>query len=144
MHSHAKATSEVGGVGKTGKGGIPICLRHFPRPSAALSSTSPLRGGLCSASRSVRPGQCSHTGDSRMRVVEEEGEEDRFLRQWKPHATAVREASVNWKFNSWPAFPFFQVYQEPKNDGECLSNIKEFLKGCTAFRVEVSTLSDLF
>lgn len=102
-------------------------------------------GGLCSASRSVRPGQCSHTGDSRMRVVEEEeGEEDRFLRQWKPHATAVREASVNWKFNSWPAFPFFQVYQEPKNDGECLSNIKEFLKGCTAFRVEVSTLSDLF
>uniref|UniRef100_A0A669FA15 Rho guanine nucleotide exchange factor (GEF) 7a n=1 Tax=Oreochromis niloticus TaxID=8128 RepID=A0A669FA15_ORENI len=24
-----------------------------------------------------------------------------------------------------------KVYQEPKNDGECLSNIKEFLKGCT-------------
>lgn len=95
MHPHAKATSEVGGVGKTGKGGIPICQRHFPRPNAALSSTSPLRGGLCSASRSVRPGQCSHTGDSRMRVVEEEGEEDRFCKAMK--ATAVREASVNWK-----------------------------------------------
>lgn len=34
----------------------------------------------------------------------------------------------------------FQIYPEPKNDGECLSNIKEFLKGCTSFRVEVSTL----
>uniref|UniRef100_A0A8C7H4N3 Rho guanine nucleotide exchange factor 7 n=1 Tax=Oncorhynchus kisutch TaxID=8019 RepID=A0A8C7H4N3_ONCKI len=30
-----------------------------------------------------------------------------------------------------------KIYQEPKNDGECLSNIKEFLKGCTSFRVEV-------
>uniref|UniRef100_A0A8C7H4P7 Rho guanine nucleotide exchange factor 7 n=2 Tax=Oncorhynchus TaxID=8016 RepID=A0A8C7H4P7_ONCKI len=29
-----------------------------------------------------------------------------------------------------------KIYQEPKNDGECLSNIKEFLKGCTSFRVE--------
>ncbi|XP_038870025.1 rho guanine nucleotide exchange factor 7a isoform X2 [Salvelinus namaycush] len=28
-----------------------------------------------------------------------------------------------------------KIYQEPKNDGECLSNIKEFLKGCTSFRV---------
>uniref|UniRef100_A0A4W6CQR8 Rho guanine nucleotide exchange factor (GEF) 7a n=1 Tax=Lates calcarifer TaxID=8187 RepID=A0A4W6CQR8_LATCA len=27
-----------------------------------------------------------------------------------------------------------KIYQEPKNDGECLSNIKEFLKGCTSFR----------
>uniref|UniRef100_A0A8C4HI67 Rho guanine nucleotide exchange factor 7 n=1 Tax=Dicentrarchus labrax TaxID=13489 RepID=A0A8C4HI67_DICLA len=32
-----------------------------------------------------------------------------------------------------------KIYQEPKNDGECLHNIKEFLKGCTSFRVEVST-----
>ncbi|XP_010771174.1 rho guanine nucleotide exchange factor 7-like [Notothenia coriiceps] len=31
-----------------------------------------------------------------------------------------------------------KIYQDPKNDGECLSNIKEFLKGCTSFRVEVS------
>uniref|UniRef100_A0A673X4E9 Rho guanine nucleotide exchange factor (GEF) 7a n=1 Tax=Salmo trutta TaxID=8032 RepID=A0A673X4E9_SALTR len=29
-----------------------------------------------------------------------------------------------------------KIYQEPKNDGECLSNIKEFLKGCNSFRVE--------
>ncbi|KAA8587979.1 hypothetical protein FQN60_001173 [Etheostoma spectabile] len=29
-----------------------------------------------------------------------------------------------------------KIYQEPKNDGECLCNIKEFLKGCTSFRVE--------
>ncbi|XP_070770190.1 rho guanine nucleotide exchange factor 7a isoform X5 [Enoplosus armatus] len=29
-----------------------------------------------------------------------------------------------------------KIYQEPKNDGECLNNIKEFLKGCTSFRVE--------
>lgn len=36
-----------------------------------------------------------------------------------------------------------KVYQEPKNDGECLSNIKEFLKGCTAFRVEPFEASDL-
>uniref|UniRef100_A0A8D0CY18 Rho guanine nucleotide exchange factor (GEF) 7a n=1 Tax=Sander lucioperca TaxID=283035 RepID=A0A8D0CY18_SANLU len=36
-----------------------------------------------------------------------------------------------------------KIYQEPKNDGECLCNIKEFLKGCTSFRVEVSTFSDL-
>uniref|UniRef100_A0A673XCC6 Rho guanine nucleotide exchange factor (GEF) 7a n=1 Tax=Salmo trutta TaxID=8032 RepID=A0A673XCC6_SALTR len=25
-----------------------------------------------------------------------------------------------------------KIYQEPKNDGECLSNIKEFLKGCNS------------
>lgn len=38
-----------------------------------------------------------------------------------------------------PALFFsLQVFQEPKNDSECVSNIKEFLKGCTAFRVEVS------
>uniref|UniRef100_A0A8C7YZD0 Rho guanine nucleotide exchange factor (GEF) 7a n=1 Tax=Oryzias sinensis TaxID=183150 RepID=A0A8C7YZD0_9TELE len=28
-----------------------------------------------------------------------------------------------------------KIYPEPKNDGECLSNIKEFLKGCTSFRL---------
>uniref|UniRef100_A0A672GXX4 Rho guanine nucleotide exchange factor (GEF) 7a n=1 Tax=Salarias fasciatus TaxID=181472 RepID=A0A672GXX4_SALFA len=32
-----------------------------------------------------------------------------------------------------------KIYPDPKNDGECLSNIKEFLKGCTSFRVESST-----
>eukprot|EP00064_Thunnus_orientalis_P007934 superscaffoldBa00000912_g7956 len=35
------------------------------------------------------------------------------------------------------------IYQEPKNDGECLNNIKEFLKGCTSFRVEPFEASDL-
>ncbi|XP_034550098.1 rho guanine nucleotide exchange factor 7a isoform X3 [Notolabrus celidotus] len=38
---------------------------------------------------------------------------------------------------------FFLIYPEPKNDGECLSNIKEFLKGCTSFRVEPFEASDL-
>ncbi len=33
---------------------------------------------------------------------------------------------------------FPQIYQDPKNDSECLSNITEFLKGCAVFRVEVS------
>ncbi|XP_037542124.1 rho guanine nucleotide exchange factor 7a [Nematolebias whitei] len=36
-----------------------------------------------------------------------------------------------------------KVYPEPKNDGECLSNIKEFLRGCTSFRVEPFEASDL-
>ncbi|XP_031149913.1 rho guanine nucleotide exchange factor 7a isoform X2 [Sander lucioperca] len=36
-----------------------------------------------------------------------------------------------------------KIYQEPKNDGECLCNIKEFLKGCTSFRVEPFEASDL-
>uniref|UniRef100_A0A665UTM3 Rho guanine nucleotide exchange factor 7-like n=1 Tax=Echeneis naucrates TaxID=173247 RepID=A0A665UTM3_ECHNA len=36
-----------------------------------------------------------------------------------------------------------KVHPEPKNDGECLSNIKEFLKGCTSFRVEPFEASDL-
>uniref|UniRef100_A0A6Q2ZAH3 Rho guanine nucleotide exchange factor (GEF) 7a n=1 Tax=Esox lucius TaxID=8010 RepID=A0A6Q2ZAH3_ESOLU len=36
-----------------------------------------------------------------------------------------------------------KIYQEPKNDGECLSNIKEFLKGCASFRVEPFEPSDL-
>uniref|UniRef100_A0A8C7YVU4 Rho guanine nucleotide exchange factor (GEF) 7a n=1 Tax=Oryzias sinensis TaxID=183150 RepID=A0A8C7YVU4_9TELE len=36
-----------------------------------------------------------------------------------------------------------KIYPEPKNDGECLSNIKEFLKGCTSFRVEPFEASDL-
>ncbi|XP_053090014.1 rho guanine nucleotide exchange factor 7a isoform X2 [Pangasianodon hypophthalmus] len=36
-----------------------------------------------------------------------------------------------------------QVFQEPRSDSECLSNIKEFLKGCAAFRVEPFEASDL-
>ncbi len=36
------------------------------------------------------------------------------------------------------SFRFPQIYQDPKNDSECLSNITEFLKGCAVFRVEVS------
>ncbi|XP_060715979.1 rho guanine nucleotide exchange factor 7b isoform X1 [Tachysurus vachellii] len=36
------------------------------------------------------------------------------------------------------------VYQEPKNDGECLSNIREFLKACASYRVEAFEADDLF
>ncbi|XP_028291486.1 rho guanine nucleotide exchange factor 7a isoform X3 [Gouania willdenowi] len=36
-----------------------------------------------------------------------------------------------------------KIYQEPKNDAECLSNIKEFLKGCASFRVELFEANDL-
>uniref|UniRef100_A0AAY4DVE5 Rho guanine nucleotide exchange factor (GEF) 7a n=1 Tax=Denticeps clupeoides TaxID=299321 RepID=A0AAY4DVE5_9TELE len=36
-----------------------------------------------------------------------------------------------------------KVYQEPKNDSECLSNIREFLKGCSSFRVEPFEATDL-
>ncbi|XP_027146538.1 rho guanine nucleotide exchange factor 7a isoform X4 [Larimichthys crocea] len=36
-----------------------------------------------------------------------------------------------------------KIYQEPKNDGECLNNIREFLKGCSSFRVEPFEASDL-
>uniref|UniRef100_A0A673HYB0 Rho guanine nucleotide exchange factor 7-like n=1 Tax=Sinocyclocheilus rhinocerous TaxID=307959 RepID=A0A673HYB0_9TELE len=37
-----------------------------------------------------------------------------------------------------------KIYQDPKNDSECLSNITEFLKGCAVFRVEVSWLLQMF
>ncbi|XP_046693049.1 rho guanine nucleotide exchange factor 7b isoform X2 [Silurus meridionalis] len=36
------------------------------------------------------------------------------------------------------------VFQEPKNDGECLSNIREFLKACASYRVETFEADDLF
>ncbi|XP_066542352.1 rho guanine nucleotide exchange factor 7a isoform X1 [Hoplias malabaricus] len=36
-----------------------------------------------------------------------------------------------------------KVFHDPKNESECLSNIKEFLKGCVAFRVEPFEPSDL-
>ncbi|XP_027012212.2 rho guanine nucleotide exchange factor 7b isoform X1 [Tachysurus fulvidraco] len=36
------------------------------------------------------------------------------------------------------------VYQEPKSDGECLSNIREFLKACASYRVEAFEADDLF
>lgn len=36
------------------------------------------------------------------------------------------------------AFSLSQICQEPRNDSDCQTNIREFLKGCTAFRVEVS------
>ncbi|XP_058236460.1 rho guanine nucleotide exchange factor 7b isoform X1 [Hemibagrus wyckioides] len=36
------------------------------------------------------------------------------------------------------------VFQEPKSDGECLSNIREFLKGCASYRVETFEADDLF
>uniref|UniRef100_A0A672QD16 Rho guanine nucleotide exchange factor 7-like n=1 Tax=Sinocyclocheilus grahami TaxID=75366 RepID=A0A672QD16_SINGR len=37
-----------------------------------------------------------------------------------------------------------KIYQDPKNDSECLSNITEFLKGCAVFRVEPFEAGDLF
>ncbi|KAG5261659.1 hypothetical protein AALO_G00286900 [Alosa alosa] len=37
-----------------------------------------------------------------------------------------------------------KICQEPRNDSDCQSNIREFLKGCTAFRVETFDVSDLF
>ncbi|CAL1582032.1 unnamed protein product [Knipowitschia caucasica] len=36
-----------------------------------------------------------------------------------------------------------KIYYDPKNDGESLSNIKEFLKGCLSFRIELFEASDL-
>uniref|UniRef100_A0A4W4GWZ0 Rho guanine nucleotide exchange factor (GEF) 7b n=1 Tax=Electrophorus electricus TaxID=8005 RepID=A0A4W4GWZ0_ELEEL len=36
------------------------------------------------------------------------------------------------------------VFQEPKNDSECLSNIREFLKGCGSYRVETFEADDLY
>uniref|UniRef100_A0A673Z9F3 Osteoclast-stimulating factor 1 n=1 Tax=Salmo trutta TaxID=8032 RepID=A0A673Z9F3_SALTR len=36
-----------------------------------------------------------------------------------------------------------KIFQEPRNDSEFQSNIKEFLKGCGSFRVEVSHLTRL-
>uniref|UniRef100_A0A8C8H9A2 Rho guanine nucleotide exchange factor 7-like n=1 Tax=Oncorhynchus tshawytscha TaxID=74940 RepID=A0A8C8H9A2_ONCTS len=36
-----------------------------------------------------------------------------------------------------------KIFQEPRNDSEFQSNIKEFLKGCGSFRVEVSILTCL-
>ncbi|KAJ8350427.1 hypothetical protein SKAU_G00255570 [Synaphobranchus kaupii] len=37
-----------------------------------------------------------------------------------------------------------KIYQEPRNDTECLANIREFLKGCAIFRVETFEANDLF
>uniref|UniRef100_A0A8C1TJ57 Rho guanine nucleotide exchange factor (GEF) 7a n=1 Tax=Cyprinus carpio TaxID=7962 RepID=A0A8C1TJ57_CYPCA len=37
-----------------------------------------------------------------------------------------------------------KIYQDPKNDSECFSNITEFLKGCAVFRVEPFEAGDLF
>ncbi|XP_063068410.1 rho guanine nucleotide exchange factor 7b [Engraulis encrasicolus] len=37
-----------------------------------------------------------------------------------------------------------KICQEPRNDSDCLSNIREFLKGCTSFRVETFEANDLF
>ncbi|XP_056097076.1 rho guanine nucleotide exchange factor 7a isoform X4 [Rhinichthys klamathensis goyatoka] len=36
-----------------------------------------------------------------------------------------------------------KIFQDPKNDSECLSNITEFLKGCAVFRVEPFEAGDL-
>ncbi|KAM4602244.1 rho guanine nucleotide exchange factor 7b [Polymixia lowei] len=36
-----------------------------------------------------------------------------------------------------------KVFQEPRSDGECQSNISEFIKGCGAFSVEPFEVSDL-
>uniref|UniRef100_A0AAR2KNN1 Rho guanine nucleotide exchange factor (GEF) 7a n=1 Tax=Pygocentrus nattereri TaxID=42514 RepID=A0AAR2KNN1_PYGNA len=37
-----------------------------------------------------------------------------------------------------------KIFHDPRSDSECLSNIKEFLKGCAAFRVEVSWCSYIY
>ncbi|XP_006639227.2 rho guanine nucleotide exchange factor 7b isoform X2 [Lepisosteus oculatus] len=37
-----------------------------------------------------------------------------------------------------------KIYQEARNDSECLSNIREFLKGCGSFRVETFDANDLY
>ncbi|XP_078402219.1 rho guanine nucleotide exchange factor 7-like isoform X1 [Cetorhinus maximus] len=37
-----------------------------------------------------------------------------------------------------------RIHQEPKSEAECLSNIKEFLKGCGALRVETFDANDLY
>ncbi|XP_035250109.1 rho guanine nucleotide exchange factor 7-like isoform X2 [Anguilla anguilla] len=37
-----------------------------------------------------------------------------------------------------------KIYQEPRNDTECLANIREFLKGCGIFRIETFEANDLF
>ncbi|XP_012675125.2 rho guanine nucleotide exchange factor 7b isoform X2 [Clupea harengus] len=37
-----------------------------------------------------------------------------------------------------------KICQEPRNDSDCQTNIREFLKGCTAFRVETFEVNDLF
>ncbi|MBN3303565.1 rho guanine nucleotide exchange factor 7b isoform X1 [Amia ocellicauda] len=37
-----------------------------------------------------------------------------------------------------------KIYQEPRSDSECLSNIREFLKACGSFRVETFDANDLF
>uniref|UniRef100_A0AAR2KAB1 Rho guanine nucleotide exchange factor (GEF) 7a n=1 Tax=Pygocentrus nattereri TaxID=42514 RepID=A0AAR2KAB1_PYGNA len=36
-----------------------------------------------------------------------------------------------------------KIFHDPRSDSECLSNIKEFLKGCAAFRVEPFEPTDL-
>lgn len=37
-----------------------------------------------------------------------------------------------------------RIHQEPKTEAECLSNIKEFLKGCGVLRVETFDANDLY
>ncbi|XP_059502423.1 rho guanine nucleotide exchange factor 7-like isoform X3 [Stegostoma tigrinum] len=37
-----------------------------------------------------------------------------------------------------------RIHQDPKSEAECLSNIKEFLKGCGALRVETFDANDLY
>ncbi|KAI2660587.1 Rho guanine nucleotide exchange factor 7 [Labeo rohita] len=61
------------------------------------------------------------------------------------HAGYSRQSSTPKAFtlfNCSSRFP--QIYQDPKNDSECLSNITEFLKGCAVFRVEPFEAGDLF
>uniref|UniRef100_A0AAY4DFG6 Rho guanine nucleotide exchange factor (GEF) 7b n=1 Tax=Denticeps clupeoides TaxID=299321 RepID=A0AAY4DFG6_9TELE len=37
-----------------------------------------------------------------------------------------------------------KIYQDPRTEGECLRNIREFLRGCAAFRLETFEANDLF
>ncbi|XP_062865362.1 rho guanine nucleotide exchange factor 7b [Trichomycterus rosablanca] len=40
--------------------------------------------------------------------------------------------------------PNLTVFQEPRSDGECLSNIREFIRACAVYRVEAFEPDDLF
>lgn len=109
-----------------------VCRRHFRRLASAAASTSPLLD-QSPASRSVSGPLRSW----RMCV-------DR-LESFSKRLTAENHCANSRKTATWAGglpltiqLSFLQIYQEPKNDGECLYNIKEFLKGCTSFRVEVS------
>ena len=126
--------------------GDPYLSTSFPSTQLHSLLHFPAAGSESSLPECVRP-RCKHTHTHthththwRMHVDREET----FLGLRNSQKTAAWNTrgtrSANWKFLPLTSvFPSSQIYPEPKNDGECLHNIKEFLKGCTSFRVEVST-----